>query len=171
LSWSHARRRASAAAHAEGTDGARLDAVTRDQLYDRLHGRLPDPPPRLSAFEREVIAQAAARDARAAVPDLPFRLRPGLVTEILRFYDLLRRQTQQVQRFEELIEQQLAGHMGSDPGADRLLQQTHFLAEAFRGYERRASTARGLDEHALRARLIAEASPEPVRHVVVAVAD
>ena len=156
----------------ESAGGAdRPDAVTRDQLYDRLHARLPEPPPRLSAFEREVIAQAAARDARAAVSDLPFRLRPGLVTEILRFYDLLRRQSQQVQRFEELIEQQLTGHMGTDPGADRLLQQTRFLAETFRGYERRASAASALDEHSLRARLMAQAAAEPIRHVIVAVAD
>ncbi|MBI4486968.1 MAG: PD-(D/E)XK nuclease family protein [Acidobacteria bacterium] len=149
----------------------RPDAVTRDQLYDRLHAALREPPRRLSAFERDVMAQAAARDARAVVSDLPFRLRPGLVTEILRFYDLLRRQSQQVQRFEELVEQQLAGHMGTDPGADRLLQQTRFLAETFRGYEQRASEAGALDEHSLRARLIAEAAAEPIRHLIVAVAD
>ena len=42
--------------------------------------------------------------AATVVADLPFRLRPGLVAEILRFYDHLRRQSQQVERFEELIE-------------------------------------------------------------------
>jgi len=69
-------------------------------MYDELHARLTQPPRRLTAFERGVIAQAAAREAMATEPDLPFRLRPGLVAEILRFYDLLRRQSQQVQRFE-----------------------------------------------------------------------
>ena len=41
--------------------------------------------------------------AAAAGRDLPFELRPGLVAEMLRFYDLLRRQSQSVERFEALI--------------------------------------------------------------------
>ncbi len=151
--------------------GALGDPVTRDQLYDRLHARLPQPPPRLTAPERGVIAHAAAREAMAAEPHLPFRLRPGLVAEILRFYDLLRRQSQQVQRFEELIEQQLSGHMGTDPGADRMLQQTRFLAATFREYERRASGTGAVDEHMLRDRLVADEAPHPVAHVIVAVPD
>jgi RecB family exonuclease len=155
---------------ARGRHGPVPDAVTRDQLYDRMHARLAVPPPRLSAFEREVIAQAAARHAKAGHPDLPFRLRPGLVAEILRFYDLLRRQSQQVHRFEALIEEQLAGH-SDDPGADRMLRQTRFLSEAFREYERRANRGPAVDEHALRERLIAEPSPDPVRCVIVAVPD
>ncbi len=150
---------------------ASLDAATRDQLYDRLHARLASPPARLTTFERDVIAQAAARAAMAGEPNLPFRLRPGLVAEILRFYDLLRRQSQQVQRFEELIDQQLSGHMDTDPGADRMLQQTRFLAQTFREYERRAAAAGAVDEHMLRDRLIAEAAPRPVSHVIVAVPD
>jgi RecB family exonuclease len=150
---------------------ARPDVVTRDQMYDSLHGRLAEPPRRLTAFERDVIAQAAARHARDADPDLPFRLRPGLIAEILRFYDLLRRQSQQVQRFEELIEMQLAGHMGTDPGADRMLQQTRFLAETFREYQRRVAGAGAMDEHTLRGRLSVEAARNPVRRVIVAVPD
>ncbi|HEX3703802.1 MAG TPA: PD-(D/E)XK nuclease family protein [Vicinamibacterales bacterium] len=147
------------------------EAVTREQLYDRLHARLPQPPRRLTSFDRDVIAQAAARHAASSTPDLPFRLRPGLVAEILRFYDLLRRQSQHVQRFEELIEQQLAGHMGTDPGADRMLQQTQFLAETFREYERRARGTGAVDEHMLRERLVADPSPRPAVHIVVAVPD
>ena len=146
-------------------------AVTRDELYDDLHARLPERPPRLSALERGVIAYAAARDAMAAEPHLPFRLRPGLVAEILRFYDLLRRQSQQVQRFEELIEQQLSGHLEIDPGAERMLQQTRFLAGTFREYERRAIATGAVDEHMLRARLVADGSADPVAHVIVAVPD
>jgi RecB family exonuclease len=147
------------------------EMVTRDQMYGRLHARLPDPPLRLSAFERDVIAQASARHALAGNPDLPFRLRPGLVAEILRFYDLLRRQSQRVQRFEELIEQQLAGRTDTDAGARRMLQQTRFLADAFREYDRRVGNANAVDEHMLRERLIAEAAPKPVRHAIVAVPD
>ncbi|HWF84554.1 MAG TPA: PD-(D/E)XK nuclease family protein, partial [Vicinamibacterales bacterium] len=151
--------------------GELADPVTRDQLYDRLHARLPQPPPRLAVPERGVIAHAAARQAMAGEPHLPFRLRPGLVAEILRFYDLLRRQSQQVQRFEELIEQQLSGHMGTDPGADRMLQQTRFLAATFREYERRANGTGAVDEHMLRDRLVLDQAPHPVAHVIVAVPD
>jgi RecB family exonuclease len=147
------------------------ETVTRDQMYGRLHARLPDPPLRLSAFERDVIAQASARHALAGNPDLPFRLRPGLVAEILRFYDLLRRQSQRVQRFEELIEQQLAGRTDTDAGARRMLQQTRFLADTFREYDRRAGHANAVDEHMLRERLMAVAAPEPIQHAIVAVPD
>src|SRR6185503_16724555 len=77
--------------------------VTRDQLYDALHARLNDAPPRLNGFEREAIAQAAADSASRNVGALPFQIRPGLVSEMLRFYDQLRRQSQQVTRFDELI--------------------------------------------------------------------
>ena len=147
------------------------DPVTRDQMYGALHARLADPPLRLSAFERDVIAHASARHALAGNPDVPFRLRPGLIAEILRFYDLLRRQSQRVQRFEELIEQQLAGRTDTDAGARRMLQQTRFLADTFREYDRRAGQANAVDEHTLRERLIAEAAPEPVRHAIVAVPD
>ena len=65
--------------------------VTRDELYDLLHARLADPPRRLSALERDVIAQASAR-AAAAGEELSFQLRPGQIAEMLRFYDHLRRQ-------------------------------------------------------------------------------
>jgi len=150
---------------------ARVETATRDQMYDELHARLTQPPRRLTAFERGVIAQAAAREAMATEPDLPFRLRPGLVAEILRFYDLLRRQSQQVQRFEELIEGHLSGHVEIDPGAERMLQQTRFLATTFRAYERRAAATGAVDEHLLRARLIAEPSPRALAHAIIAVPD
>ena len=77
--------------------------VTREQLYDALHLRLSAPPRRLSVFERDAMAQGAARDAAGEAGDLPFKVRPGLVAELMRFYDQLRRQSQLVKRFEELI--------------------------------------------------------------------
>ena len=94
--------------------------LTRDQLYDTLHARLVDPPRRLSPFERDGLAQAAANHAAGAAPALPFQVRPGLVAEMLRFYDQLRRQSQQVKRFEELILEALGGVQG-DRGAERML--------------------------------------------------
>ncbi len=149
-------------------DGPAL--VTRDELYDVLHGRLANPPRRLGSLEREVMAQAAARTAAAAATELSFRLRPGLVAELLRFYDQLRRQSQTVTRFEELIAMAL-GSDDLDRAAERMRRQTSFLANAFREYERRVVSSGGCDEHTLRQRLIAEAAIAPIRHVVVTVAD
>ena len=146
------------------------DVVTRDELYDRLHGRLADPPRRLSPLERDVMAQAAARAAAASGSELSFQLRPGLIAEMLRFYDQLRRQSQQVKRFEELIDEAL-GSDEVDRAAQRMRIQTRFLADAFRDYERRARESGGCDEHTLRERLMAEPAADPVRHVIVTIPD
>ena len=108
-----------------------MEILTRDELYDRLPAGLVDPPRRLTPFEREVIAQAGARDAAAALDAgaaSVFQLRPGLVAEMLRFYDQLRRQGQQVARFEELLEDTLRRDAEFDRGAERMLQQTRLLA-------------------------------------------
>ncbi len=163
------------ASEAGGVSGFSRTFLTRDQLYDDLHARLSQPPPRLSAFERDAIAQAAARRAHetqgtAPGAELSFQLRPGLVGEMLRFYDQLRRQSQQVKRFEELIAGALGGS-SADRGAERLLGQTRFLAAAFREYERAAAETGACDEHALRDRLTNEPSRDPLRHIVVTVAD
>ncbi|HEY7171469.1 MAG TPA: PD-(D/E)XK nuclease family protein [Vicinamibacterales bacterium] len=153
-----------------GAADAGAAIVTRDELYETLHGRLPGAPPRLTAFERDAIAQAAAAEAARDDPDLPFQVRPGLVAEILRFYDHLRRQAQQVRRFEALIVDAIGGEEG-DSGARRMLQQTRFLAAVFAGYERRVRESGAVDEHLLRERLIAEPPTLPLEHVVITVAD
>ncbi len=146
------------------------DIVTRDEMYDRLHGRLADPPRRLSPLERDVMAQAAARATAAGGHQLSFQLRPGLIAEMLRFYDQLRRQSQQVRRFEELIEEAL-GPDELDRAVRRMRTQTRFLADAFRDYERRVGESGGCDEHTLRERLIAQPAADPVRHVIVTIPD
>ena len=147
-----------------------VETATRDELYTRLHARLAAPPRLLSAVERDVLMQAAARRAVSTGGELSFRLRPGLIVEMLRFYDHLRRQQQQVTRFEELIMASV-GTSDDDRAATRLRRQTRFLADAFREYERRLAASSGGDEHTLRAQLIAEAAREPLRHVVVTVPD
>ena len=144
--------------------------VTRDELYDHLHARLPNPPRRLSALERDVIAQAAARAAASAGGELSFQLRPGLIAEMLRFYDHLRRQSQHVKRFEELIGEAL-GSDDVDRATARMRMQTRFLAEAFREYERRVRDSGGCDEHTLREHLMAQPALDPVRHVIVTIPD
>ncbi|MGE3518901.1 MAG: hypothetical protein AB7J63_08115, partial [Vicinamibacterales bacterium] len=146
--------------------------VTRDELYDALHARLASPPRRLTMLEREAMAQVAARDAATQTGELPFQIRPGLVAELLRFYDQLRRQSQLVRRFEELIVDALGGEIDSaDRGADRLIRQTRFLARAFQLYEERAQQSGAVDEHLLRDVLLSSADARPIEHVVVTVAD
>ncbi len=146
------------------------DLVTRDQFYDRLQSRLSPPPGRLTPYAREAAIRAASRVAAESGVEPPFALRPGLVAEMLRFYDQLRRQRQSVDRFEELIVESLSGNP-DDRGAERMLRQTRFLAAAFRAYQDRLERAGALDEHGLRERLVATASPDPVRHVVITVGD
>jgi RecB family exonuclease len=158
----------------------RAECVTRDELYDRLHARLPTPPRRLTPFERDAIAQAAAVESAEHPEGRPaFRLRPGLVAEMLRFYDYLRRQSQSVDRFEELLLDAIGpsslaandARGGQDRGAERMAQQTRFLGRAFRAYERRVEASGACDEHGLRDRLVAETPEHPVRHVIVTVPD
>lgn len=153
-----------------GVAAADAAIVTRDELYETLHDRLRDAPRRLTTFERDAMAQAAAAEAASEYPDLPLRVRPGLVAEILRFYDQLRRQAQQVKRFEELIVDAIGDEEG-DSGARRMLQQTRFLAAVFAGYERRVRESGAADEHLLRERVIAGPLTRPLEHLVVTVPD
>jgi RecB family exonuclease len=157
------------------SDDTRPLLITRDQLYDLLHSRLEPSPPRLNAFDREAIAQAAADDAARDAGTLPFQIRPGLVSEMLRFYDQLRWQSQNLDRFDELITAALVGDSTADRGADRLLAETRFLVAAFREYERRVAASGACDEHLLRERLLSNPGvatlPTGLKHVVVTVAD
>jgi ATP-dependent helicase/nuclease subunit B len=169
----------SAAAHVLGATLAALDPavrpaarppiVTRDDLYERLRGRLGNPPPWLTVPERDALAQAAAAQAASAVGKLPFSVRPGLVAELLTFYDQLRRQGQSIRRFEELLTEALAG--SDDRGAERLLTQTRFLAAAFAEYDRRARATGACDEHILRERLLSGPLARPIAAVIVSVPD
>jgi RecB family exonuclease len=146
------------------------DLLTRDEWYARMRASLPDPPRLLSALERQVIMAAAAEEAVRGGMEPPFRLRPGLTAEMLAFYDELRRRDQTVSRFEALLTDRLAPSV-EDRGAERMLQQTQFLAAAFRAYEDRVRESGGADEHALRARLLSDAGARPVRRLIVTVGD
>lgn len=145
--------------------------LTRDETYNELHARLAEPPRRLSPFERDSMAQSSAHAAAGGIEGLPLRIRPRLVAEMLRFYDLIRRQSQPVDRFEALVVDAVGGNSSDDRGTERLLVQTRFLAGTFRGYEQRVRESGACDEHVLREVLVAQASPSPIRHVVVTVAD
>jgi RecB family exonuclease len=144
---------------------------TRPELFDEAASRLPSLPPRLSAFEREVILAGVGRDLAEEGLEAPFQLRPALVAEILGLYDHFRRLGRSVADFERNFLAELEPEQATDRGARQLVQQTEFLAAVFRGYEARMAGDGRLDEHALRERLLA-ADPAPsLQHVVVTVAD
>ena len=93
------------------------DLVTRDELYERLHARLPNAPGRLTDYEREVIFRRAAIDAADEGTPAPFRLRPGLLLEVLSFYDELRRRDRTISAFERLLTGSLEASADTDRGA------------------------------------------------------
>ena len=147
------------------------DMVTRAELHDRLFERAPQHVPSLTAQEREALLTVACAAAVEAGVKPPFRIRPGLVGAMLEFFDSLKRHQKSVNDFERLALGRLDGGAEHDRGAERLVRQTRFLAAAFREFERRCDEAGGVDEHAIRARLLdAEADP-PWRHVIVSVRD
>jgi len=150
-------------------DPERVALLTREELYASLNARLSEPRRILTSCEREVMLHSAADEAIAAGQAPPFDIRPGLVAEMMRFYDQLRRQGQSVQRFEELIGERLQGD--EDRGAVRLLEQTRFLASSFHVYERRLKATDAVDEHALREHLIAVAPATPLTDIVITVGD
>jgi inactivated superfamily I helicase/CRISPR/Cas system-associated exonuclease Cas4 (RecB family) len=152
------------------------DIVTRGEFYERLHARLVDAPPRLTDFEREVLFRRSALDAASRGVPPPFRLRAGLIVEMLAFYDELRRRDKNIGAFERLMTASLEPSADSDRGAERLLRLTRFLVSAFTIFEERLAAIDRIDEHGLRARLL-RAGADALRdgcgyaHVVVTVAD
>ncbi len=144
--------------------------VTRDEWQTLLRDGLAGGEPCLSSHEREVLLGAAAREAIAGGVEPPFTVRPGIVAEMLAFYDALRRHLKSVDDFERLIGEPFAREIDTDRGAVRLLAQTRFMAAAFRGYEARLAGAGALDEHRVREHLLTRTAAR-FTHVVVAVAD
>jgi len=144
---------------------------TRADLYELWLSRAMPGSRSLSAFEREALIAAAARDAEEAGVPPPFHLRPALVAEMLSLYDYIRRLHRTVDDFDRLLTGELEPAADSDQGAAQLLEQTRFLAAAFRGYEARLLDSRALDEHAVRMRLLESPAPAAVRHIVITVGD
>jgi RecB family exonuclease len=146
------------------------DFATASELVRRCADRLPAPRRELTDEEREVLLRVACRHVIGDGVQPPFRVRPGLVAEMLRFYDDLRRYQKEIDTFERLALSMLEPGAADDRGARQLVEQTRFLAAVFRDFERQ-SMALGADEHVLRRLVVSESSPRPYRHVVVAVAD
>ena len=147
------------------------ELLTRQDLYARLHEHLADGPRLLTEFEREVLLRLAADDATRAGSAPPFSLRPGLLAAMLGFYDELRRRGRTLDVLDRVIGDTLEAGRDTDRGAERLLQQTRFLAAAFAAFERRIADSGRIDEHALRTLLLSERYRSPYRHAVLTVAD
>jgi RecB family exonuclease len=155
-----------------GASGAVVlpDLITSRELVTHLAGRITLDCATLRDAEREVLLSVACDAVEKSGVQPPFRLRPGLVAEILRFYDSLRRNQKDIDTFERLALGLLEPGADADRGAARLVQQTRFLVAAFREFERQCSSV-GVDEHGLRDRLLRTASDRPVRHAVLSVTD
>jgi hypothetical protein len=150
---------------------ARPRAGSRADLYDLLIERLPEPLRMLTGFEREAVLAAGAREAEEAGAPPPFHVRPALIAEMLALYDQVRRLGRSADDFDRLLSGELEPAAESDRGAAQLLEQTRFLAAAFRAYELRLRDAGAADEHGARAHLLAVASRTPIRHIVMAIGD
>jgi RecB family exonuclease len=146
------------------------DLVTRRELTERLAERLDTSRRMLTGAEREALLGAACRATRAAGHEPPFEIRPGLISEILRFYDELRLRRNSVEDFSRRALYLLEPGASTDRGAERLVGQTHFLAAAFREFERRVRE-HGEDEHDRRERIATTTPPRPYRHIVLTVTD
>jgi RecB family exonuclease len=147
------------------------DLVTRDEMYLRLRDRVTPRPALLNGFEREALMGVASRAAAAAGYAPPFRIRPGLIAEILAFYDELRRHENDVETFRRKALDALEPGAEIDRGAERLVRQTRFLDAAFRIFEERCTATGRHDEHTLRALLRDTPPSTPWRHAVVTVRD
>ncbi len=153
-----------------GTPSTSPAVLTREEFYEELHARSAAAALRsLNEYERDVLMQASAR--RAGEETQGFRLRPGLVAEILRFYDQLKRQARAIARFHELMQETLSRDAEYDRGAARMLAQTVFLTTTFRGYEQRVAALEACDEHIARVRALEAPLARPFGAVVVAVGD
>ena len=169
----HLRRSIEAHALASGEAAVVLpDLITPRDLTARLAARTPvGDAAQLSEAEREVLLGVACAAVEKSGTRPPFRLRPGLMAEILRFYDELRLNGRDTGTFERLAVGELGPAAEFDRGAARLLRQTRFLVATFRELERRVAETGALDEHSLRARVLDAEPARPWRHAVVAVAD
>jgi len=149
------------------------DLATRDEWMARWMLALPTAPRVLSRVERELLMAHAAEvtAARPRMGGAPFRLRPGLTSAMLDFYDELLRRQRTVGRLRRELIRELKSERGFDRGSESLIHQTAFLTLAFLRYERDVAASGAVDEHGCLRQLLAPGFQAPHRHVVVAVAD
>ena len=81
---------------------------------------------------------------------------------MLAFYDELRRRGRTIDALDRIIGDTLEAGRDTDRGAERLLQQTRFLAATFAAFERRIADSGRIDEHALRTLLLSDGYRSPI---------
>ncbi len=145
--------------------------LTRDAFLAGLAESLGLDAMLLDTFSRDALMRLAVRHADTGQTSAPFLVRPGIIAEMVHFYDAIRRHMRTVDDFDRLLVGALEDEADVDRGAARLLSQTRFLASAFREFERLTRDARGLDEHAVRLLATHGGHEAPWHHVIVAVAD
>jgi len=143
--------------------------VTRAGLYALVGGT--EAAPRIDPIAREVLAGTVAREVAARGPAPPFAVRPALVAAMLELYDALLRNRRSIDDFERLVGAALESGASFDRGAARLLEETRFLAAAFRAYQAALDAAGFVDEHGVRARALADGAAPTLASVVIAVPD
>lgn len=144
--------------------------LTRDGFLDACHRAARLDRPRLQAMTREVLMGASARQAARAHPP-PFLIRPGLVSEMVRFCDTVVRLGHDVGAWLAAAADRLADEAPTDRGAERLLAQTRFMQAAWTAYDDRLRRLEALDERGLREMLQHSRHAWSPRHVIVSVAD
>jgi len=95
---------------------------------------------------------AAARQAQAH-DSAPFKHRPGLISDVLSFYDQLMRHRKSVDAFDRLVTTDLEPSLDLDRGGRCLLRQTRCFVSTFRRYGSRVDASGRVDEHGLRSLL------------------
>ena len=181
-SWRGGRRPTSIATRSARTTGRSAPAipaplaialphiVTRAGLYG-LFGEALGAVPRIDPLAREVLAGAVARAVVAAGPAPPFAVGRRW-SRRCSTSTTLSIATAAASTTSSGWSAPLESGASFDRGAARLLEETRFLAAAFRGYAAALAAAGLVDEHGLRARLLGlEAGAAPFDERVVAVPD
>ncbi len=145
--------------------------VTAGEVTARFGRRADASLPLSSPEGREILMGVACREAAAGGCQPPFELRPGLVAQVLTFYDTLVDNRRDIATFERLALGRLEPGAEYDRGAERLVRQTVFMVAAFGAFERLCTERGVVDNRVLRSAALASAAERPWRHVVVTVAD
>jgi hypothetical protein len=117
-----------------------FDLLTRDELYARLHERLPSAPPMLGLRARGVLTRAARRQLQRHACALQAQTWPHV--EILAFWTSCAARSH-VHGFDRLMIDSLQSSVEIDRGAERLFRQTEFLTATFTRFEALSSRAAG----------------------------
>lgn len=156
-----------------GDSGALLhpEFITSAEVAARFGTRVDASLSPSSPERREILMGVACREAVKEGDPPPFELRPGLIAQVLSFYDTLTDNRRDIATFERLALGRLEPGAEYDRGAERLVRQTTFLVAAFKAFERLSAERGVVDSRRFRTTALLESAARPWKHVVVTVAD